>query len=148
MSSPSGTPVERSMTSMRMGASHLAFRTSFTRYLGAKLTLQRLCGLCSHRTHCGSRQPRLLRKGRPINCSTCEEIQAGGFVQCPGNPTPDRPCGQLLRATQDQAGGCPVHLGQTLGSSLLLSPPGFTSTLPGFAIHSHAHGEQFNTHEA
>ena len=62
MSSPSGTPVARSMISTRMGASHLAFSRSFTRYLGAKLTLQRRCGLCSHSEHCGSRQPRLLRR--------------------------------------------------------------------------------------
>ena len=60
MSSPSGTPVARSMISTRIGASHLALSRSLTRYLGAKLTLQRRCGLCSHSTHCGSRQPRLL----------------------------------------------------------------------------------------
>lgn len=73
MSSPTGTPVERSMTSILMGASHFALSVSFTRYLGAKLTLHRLCGLCSHRTHCGSRQPKLLQKTKQqwSECNKC-----------------------------------------------------------------------------
>ena len=56
-----GCPVALSMSSTLMGASHFALRTSFTRYLGEKLTEQRRWGLCSHSTHCASRQPRLLQ---------------------------------------------------------------------------------------
>ena len=51
-----------SMTSTRIGASHFAFSTSLTRYLGAKLTLHLRWGLCSQSTHCGSKQPRLLQQ--------------------------------------------------------------------------------------
>ena len=63
MSSPRGMPVALSMISTLMGASHLALRMSFTRYLGAKFTLHLRWGLCSHSTHCGSKHPNDLQPG-------------------------------------------------------------------------------------
>mmetsp|Transcript_35719 Transcript_35719/g.79456 ORF Transcript_35719/g.79456 Transcript_35719/m.79456 type:complete len:311 (+) Transcript_35719:657-1589(+) len=45
-SSSIGRPVLRSTSSMRMLAPHLALRTSLTRYLRSKLTMQRRLGLC------------------------------------------------------------------------------------------------------
>mmetsp|Transcript_10080 Transcript_10080/g.30160 ORF Transcript_10080/g.30160 Transcript_10080/m.30160 type:complete len:233 (-) Transcript_10080:100-798(-) len=79
MSSPTGTPVARSMISTLMGASHLALSTSFTRYLGAKLTLQRRWGLCSHSTHCGSRHPRLRQSCRKTSCKSRFSTTAGPY---------------------------------------------------------------------
>jgi hypothetical protein len=89
-SSPRGSPVARSITSHRMGASHLAASVSLTRYLPAKLTEQRRCGLCSHSTQRGSRQPRLLRgegakiQGRGAVEGGGGEGSAGGRVQVAG----------------------------------------------------------------
>ena len=75
MSSPTGTPVERSMISTRIGASHLAFSTSLTRYFGAKFTLHRRCGLCSHSTHWGSRHPKLLQDHNTGSAAIMSSVQ-------------------------------------------------------------------------
>ena len=59
-----GSPVRLSTTSMRMGAPHLAFRTSPDRYFPAKVALQRLWGVCLQSSQWASRHPRLLEAHR------------------------------------------------------------------------------------
>ena len=55
--------VAKSITSTSISASHLASRASPTQYLPAKLTPQRLLGLCLHSTHCGWLHPWFLLAG-------------------------------------------------------------------------------------
>ena len=80
-----------SMISTLMGASHLALRMSFTRYLGAKFTLHLRWGLCSHSTHCGSKHPNDLQQ---------EEWQLRAGLRC-GTSTGRMPVGPSSLQQQD-----------------------------------------------
>ena len=59
-SASSASPVRGSMISRKMVAPHFAFRASFTRYLAAKLPLQRRRGFIAQRPQPISLHPKLL----------------------------------------------------------------------------------------